>query len=609
MSIATSLVLVILLGVVAQWAAASLRAPSILLLLLSGFIVGPVTGLLDPDALLGELLFPMVSLSVAIILFEGALSLRIDEIKQVGNSVRMLLSVGLVCTWILSALFAYYLLGFEAGFAALIGAVLTVTGPTVILPLLRHIRLKGQIRSVLKWEGIVIDPIGAVLAILVFEVLVDATPADTISDTIWSVTKALASGGGLGALGAIGLTQALRRNWVPEYLHNPLSLTTLLTVFVMSNEMQHESGLIAVTVMGFMLTNQTRVPVRHIIEFKETLGTLLLAVLFVILAARVDVKVLFQINLPMIFFLLALVFIVRPLSVLVSTFNQDITWRERVFLCFMAPRGIVAAAVASILALDLTERGFPSEQADLLVAVVFVVVVGTVGVYGLTARPLARMLGLAGSEPEGVLIVGAHDWAQDLANALHTRGIDSVLLDTNTANITSAKLRGLPAVNGSVMEEETVAHLDLDGIGRLFALTTNDEINSLAALKLSRDFGRNRVYQISPYQDPKQSTVARELRGRALFDRALTYSRFAELFALGWRIRTTKLTKEFPFSRLLDQQKNLIYPLLYLTEDGTVVVKVATEKFEPRPGQYVISLSAPELPIADSVASKNSDSV
>ncbi|MEQ9363500.1 MAG: hypothetical protein RIF32_04615, partial [Leptospirales bacterium] len=152
---------------------------------------------------------------------------------------------------------------------------------------------------------------------------------------------------------------------------------------------------------------------------------------------------------------------------------------------------------------------------------------------------------------------------------------------------------------GSVLEEETVAHIDLDGIGRLFALTTNDEINSLAALKLSRDFGRNRVYQISPYQDPKHSTVARELRGRALFDRALTFSRFAELFALGWRIRTTRITKEFSYSMLLEQQKNLIYPLLFLSDDGSVVVKVATEKYEARAGQYVISLAAPELPGPD----------
>ncbi len=596
MTTATSLVLVILLGVVAQWVAAALRAPSILLLLLTGFLIGPVTGLMDPDALLGELLFPMVSLSVAIILFEGALSLRIQEIRQVGSSVRKLLSVGLVCTWILASIFAYYLLGFEPGFAALLGAVLTVTGPTVILPLLRHIRLKGQIRSVLKWEGIVIDPIGAVLAILVFEVLVDATPADTIPDTIWSVLKALASGGGLGVLGALGLTQALRRNWVPEYLHNPLSLTVLLTVFAFSNEMQHESGLIAVTVMGFMLTNQTSVPVRHIIEFKETLGTLLLAVLFVILAARIDVAILFQINLSMIFFLLALIFIVRPLSVLISTAAENISWRERVFLSFMAPRGIVAAAVASILALDLTERGFPAEQTDLLVAVVFVVVVGTVGVYGITARPLARMLGLAGAEPEGILILGAHDWAQDLAEALHTRGVDALLLDTNTANITSARMRGLPAVNGSILEEDTVAHLDLDGIGRLFALTTNDEINSLAAIKISRDFGRNRVYQISPYHQSEQSSVERDLRGRALFDRALTYSRFAELYAHGWRIRTTRLTKEFTYAKLLEQQKNMIYPLLFLADDGTVVVKVATEKYEGRVGQHVISLAAPDLP-------------
>ncbi len=594
MSTATTLTLVVLLGVLAQWAAARLRTPSILVLLMAGFLAGPISGFLNPDELLGDLLFPVVSLSVAIILFEGALSLGMGELQKVGSVVRNLLTVGVVITWGLSALCAYYVLQFDAPMSALLGAILTVTGPTVILPMLRHIRLNGQSGSILKWEGIVVDPIGAVLAILVFEAIV-AGPEGTVGHTALGILKTVLIGGGFGAAAALLLTLALRRDWVPETLHNPLSLMTLLTAFALSNEIQHESGLLAVTVMGFMLANQTRVPVRHIVEFKETLGTLLIATLFIVLAARIEIATLMRIDWRMFVFLGALLFVVRPTAVFLSTIAQDVSWKERLFLSWMAPRGIVAAAVSSILALDLVRKGYPKEDGQLFVATVFFVIVGTVAVYGITARPLAQLLGLAGGERRGILIVGAHDWAREIAAVVQEKGIPVQLIDTNTQNVSTARLQGLEATTGNVLNADDVAELDLTDTGRLFALTSNDEVNSLAALNLIPFFGRANIYQISPYQeaDQRSSSVPRDLRGRSLFNRDLTFRKFSELYVKGWRMRATRLTKEFGYEQLKEHYHGRIHPLLSIA-DGVVTVFSTERRIDPRTGQLLISLAAPE---------------
>ncbi|MEZ4591031.1 MAG: sodium:proton antiporter [Chloroflexota bacterium] len=385
---------VLILGVFAQWLAWRLRLPSILLLLVIGLVVGPVTGWLSPEAVLGELLFPLVSLAVAYILYEGGLSLRVQELREVGGVVFSLTSIGVAVTWVLGALAAHFLLQLTWPIAILLSAVLVVTGPTVIGPLLRQIRPKGKTNAILKWEGILIDPIGAVLAVLVFEAILSGQLEQAPLIIARGVLITAVVGVVVGLLAAGVMWLLLSRFWVPDQLHNGVSLLFVTLAFVASDLLHSESGLLAVTVMGFALANQKQVPIKQIEEFKKNIRDLLIGGLFIVLAARLSWADFAQIVWWRgALFVLFLVILVRPTAVFLSTLRADLSLKEKTFVSWMAPRGIVAAAVASIFALRLEEAGYAG--AESLVALTFLVILATVIIYGLTAAPLARWLGLA----------------------------------------------------------------------------------------------------------------------------------------------------------------------------------------------------------------------
>ncbi|MCB1138797.1 MAG: sodium:proton antiporter [Leptospiraceae bacterium] len=545
-SVIIGIAAVILLGTLAQWIAWRLKMPSILILLLTGFAAGPLAGYLDPDKLLGDVLFPFVSMSTALILYEGGLSLKKSELSHVGKPVRNLLTIGVFITWVLASLLAYWLLGWGWRLSALFGAILTVTGPTVIIPLLRFIRPTPQLSSILKWEGIVVDPIGALLAVLVFEALLASDKGDPIQVALVGILKTIVIGGGLGYIAARILVLFFRRYWIPDFLHNPSSLMMVFTVYAISNHVQPESGLLAVTVMGAALANQKSVPIRHIIEFKEILRVVLISSLFILLAARVTMEDLKLIDLSAVLFLAGLIFIVRPATVFLSTLGTSLNWKDRLFLSWMAPRGIVAAAVTSIFAIQL-EQSVP--EASEMVPVMFAVIVGTVALYGISAGFAGRLLGVAGDQdPQGVIIVGGHYWARVLGKLLQDNKIRVQMIDTNPYHVTACRMLDLPAIQGNILDEGVQEGLDLSTTGRMMALTSNDEVNSLAALRFTELFGRGEVYQISPYSDQgvtkDKNQVPRELRGRCLFDHSLTYSAFSRRFAEGADIKKLTVGKD-----------------------------------------------------------------
>ncbi|MCH7475818.1 MAG: cation:proton antiporter, partial [Gemmatimonadetes bacterium] len=335
---------VFVIGISAQWLAWRLRIPSILLLLLAGFIAGPVTGWLDPDALFGELLFPTVSLAVAIILFEGGLNLDIRRLRAIGPVVRNLLVIGSPITWLVSAALAYILLDFPIPLAALLGAILVVTGPTVVIPLLRQVHASRRMSDIVKWEGIVSDPIGAILAVLVLDFILAtgvhegiAGGGSAIAPAVIGVTTAIV----LGLAGAGLIVLALHRYWVPDFLRSHVTLVAVLVVFAASNRVLAESGLLAVTVMGSALASQRVVRVRRIVQFKENLRVLLISALFVVVAARLPLHDPVYTDPRSLGFLVALILVQRPLAVAIATWRLDLTVQERVFLAFLAPRGIV----------------------------------------------------------------------------------------------------------------------------------------------------------------------------------------------------------------------------------------------------------------------------
>ena len=334
------LTLILVLGIAARWIAWRLHLPSILLLLLSGIMVGPVTGFLNPDEIFGDLLTPLISISVAVILFEGGLSLSIADLREIGSVVRNLVTLGVVVTWAISTGAAYWILGFDITLALLIGAILVVTGPTVVIPLLRHVRPKGQIGSVIKWEGILNDPVGALLAVLIYEAILAGGFHHGPRAVAQEFFESLAAGCFVGFVGAVLIIVLLRYYWIPDFLQNAFSLTMVVSVFAVSNIWKPESGMLATTVMGVVLANQRICAVKHIVEFKENLRVLIISSIFIILAARLELSDLADVGFAGLLFLAVLMLVARPAAVYVSTVGTKLSFEECSFLAWMAPRGI-----------------------------------------------------------------------------------------------------------------------------------------------------------------------------------------------------------------------------------------------------------------------------
>jgi len=583
---------IIVLGIGAQWLAWRVSLPAILLLLIFGFIAGPATGFINPNEIFGDLLLPLVSVSVAIILFEGGLSLKFSEVRELTGAIRNLVTVGVLVSWILTSIISYFIFGLGLQISVLLGAVLVVTGPTVIIPLLRHVRPSGRVGSIIKWEGIIIDPIGAVLAVLVFEVIISGGFEKATTLVVVSIFKTLFIGAILGLAGAKLVVVILKRHWVPDFLQNPVSLMIVVFVFVCSNVFQIESGLLSVTIMGIALANQKWVSIKQIVEFKENLRVLFISSLFIILAARLTIHELnYVLTLKGLLFLLLMLLVVRPLSIFISTYFSDLNIKEKLFLSWMAPRGIVAAAVASVFALRLEQAGYP--QAERIVDITFLIIAGTVAIYGLSAFQVAKRLGLAKPNPQGILMVGAHSWARSIAKILHNNGFQVTLVDSNWANVSAARQGGLKSYYENILIEDISEDVELDDIGRLIAVTRNDEVNSLAALHFIEDFGRSQVYQlpkISKFSAKSEESIPQHLRGRLLFGPEATFSYLDEKFSSGASLKKTPITSEFNYDSFKELYGDKALPMFIIKENGELVVLASDNTPKPLPGQFLISL-------------------
>jgi NhaP-type Na+/H+ or K+/H+ antiporter len=610
------LVLVPCLGIAAQWLAWRLQIPSILLLLGFGLILGIW---ISPDRIFAEvtggdegagprLLFPIVSLSVAVILFEGGLTLRLSQLGDRVNIVVRLLTVSALVTWVMTTVASHYLLGFSWQLAALLGAILIVTGPTVVGPLLRQIRPNRRVSSILEWEGILIDPIGAVAAVLVFDVVSRAEPVSWVG-VLGIVVQTLAIGAVFGGIAAVLLVVALRRYWIPDFLHGVFFLAVALGAFWLSNLLSEESGLVTVTVLGVCLANQRLVSVEHVLEFKEHLRVLLISCLFIVLGSRLQLASLAEIGWWGIPFLLVLVLVIRPLSIFLGTAGTRLPWREKLFIGMVAPRGIVAASVASVFGLKLAslgggnpEAGIAFGEANLLVPVTFLVILGTVMIYGLGAAPLARRLQLADANPQGVLFAGASRWVRDVALALRKHDIRVLLIDTNHSNVTAARLVGLDAKCANILSEHVQEAEDLAGIGRLFAVTPNDEVNTLAAMEYLHVFSRAQVYQLPTRgrSHVRWQSISETRRGRLLFRADLDHQTLENLFQRGAVVKSTTLTASFTMREFLARHGDQAIVLLAVDPDRKLKVRTAQTPFEPVPGDRVIAI----VPAPDQAADR-----
>jgi len=395
-------------GILSQWLSWRIQLPSIIFLLTFGIIAGPLTEVLDPNALLGDYLFPFVSMGVAIILFEGGLTLRFDHMKGLTKPLYGLLTVGLLVTWGIVATSTHFLIDLSWELSILFGALMTVTGPTVIKPLLKTVRPNEEIANLLHWEGVILDVIGAILIVLIFEFIVSGQGEQHIGLLLASV---IATGISAGLVGAYSLAYLLRHYLLPHYLHQVFTLTLVLVIFSLSNIIAHESGLLAVTLMGMILANIKGIDTEEILIFKENLSLLFISALFIILSARLDLSDLFGMGFPALLLLAIILFVARPISVFFSTLFSPLKRNERILLGWIAPRGIIAAAVSALFAMRLESLGY--EEAALLVPLTFMVIIGSILLYGTTAKPFAKWLNVREPDPRGMLIVGANEVSRE----------------------------------------------------------------------------------------------------------------------------------------------------------------------------------------------------
>ena len=506
--------IILSLGVGGQWLASRLRIPGVLLLLTAGILVGPVFNIIHPEEDFGsEVLFPVVGLAVGLLLYEGGLGLKIDRLTEGRSVILRLVTLGALVTWLIGWGATALLFDVSTSAAALIGAILVVSGPTVVIPLLHLARPREPTGSILRWEGIVIDPVGATLAIVVL----DATLEDSdVGAAAFQIGLTLGAGAVAGAVVAGLALFALHKHWVPDHLLNPAMLAAAVVSYAAANAIAPEAGLMATTMLGLILANQHLVPSSGLTAFSEDVGYLILGTLFILLGALVNLDDLIEVLPRALVLIGVLVFVARPIAVWVSTLGSGMRLNDRQFLAWMAPRGIVAASVATVFSNTLIEEG--AEPVPELVPIVFATVIVTVALYGLTSTWVARKTRVAKIEPNGVALVSNNRFIVDLADQLAAAEVPVLVVSTSTTVQREAFGRGLLAYDRPLDSHDLDLTLDGVGIKKAVIITDDENFAALAAHHLAEHLGRAHLFQVKPDTDSDEF----ELRGRNAFG-ALTY--------------------------------------------------------------------------------------
>ncbi|HEC13637.1 MAG TPA: sodium:proton antiporter [Acidiferrobacteraceae bacterium] len=597
------LVLIAALGITAQWLAWRLNLPAIVLLLIAGLVAGPGLGWIEPSTDLGDLLPAVIQLGVAIILFDGGLNLKLHELKQAASGVRRLVFLGAPLAWVLGSSLAHYVGELSWPVSLLFGAITVVTGPTVIMPLLRQARLKQRPASFLKWEGIINDPIGALLAVIIYEYLVYAGQGPSLGLQLSELGLALVAATALGAGASFLLAHLFRQGHVPEFLKPPLILSTVIIVYVIANLFQDEAGLLATTVMGVVLGNSKLPSIDELRRFKESITILLVSGVFILLTADMDVTTIQQLDWHNGLLIAGIIFAARPITVFVSTLGTDMSWQERSLVAWIAPRGIVAAAVAGVFAPALVGLGYTDAQ--LLLPLVFSLIIATVFLHGFSIGIVARRLDLAASSRKGVLIVGASPWSTQLAKLLKDLGVGVLMVDSAWHRLRPARLDGIPVYFGEMLSESAEERLETNNMGYLLATTENDAYNALVCTRLAPELGRSRIFQLPmaamAEEDPK--SLARTLRGNIAFSEEADYQGLLRRHYQGWVLQKTSLTEAYNFD---DYSKNspdgAIAIFLMRGEGKELLFHSAKNNWEPTAGDTLVAFVPPSEPESRSVS-------
>lgn len=578
LEITLQIVIVVIAGVSAQVLAEYLKLPGIVLLLPFGILLGPeVSGLLHPS-MLGVGLEVIVALAVAVILFEGGLNLDLRELGKVSGSLRNLVTIGTLITLLGGGIAAHWLSEFPWPIAFLYAALVVVTGPTVIGPLLKHVQVERQVGALLEGEGVLIDPVGAILAVLVLDVILngDTAPVEIISGLIIR----LAIGSGIGAAAGWIMGFLLKRlTALSEDLKNLLALAGVWGLFGLAQSIRSEAGLMATVIAGIVLRASSVPEERLLRRFKGNLTTLAVSVLFILLAADLSIASMFVLGWGSLLTVLVLMFIVRPINIWVCTWNSQLNWRQKFFLCWISPRGIVSASVASLFAIFLTERGI--NGGDAIKALVFLTITITIAVQGPTAGWLANLLHITSSKATGVVIVGSNPFSRLVARLFQERGESVTIIDTDEEACREAEAENLRVFLSSGLDTGVLEEAGVSSVGTFLAMTKNGEVNLVVAQRAVEEFQPPRVMAVFP-RDPQASTPVNKAKIQQAFVPELPIKAWNEYLNNGnVKLGTTQL-KEQGLALQRAQLKALIrteelVPLVLEREERLQVASSAEE--------------------------------
>ncbi len=612
---------IIILGILAQWVAWRFKIPAILPLILIGLLVGPIATQFTDDGskfiepiwngsrglFPGESLYYFVSLAIGIILFEGGLTLKRGEILNVSNVIVKLISIAVLITFIGAGIAVHFIFELSWKISLLFSALVIVTGPTVITPILRNIPLKRDISAILKWEGILIDPIGALFAVLVFEFINAKAGAEYTSIALMDFGKVILFGFSFGFTFANALIYLIKKKIIPHFLLNVVTLACVLGVFVLADTFAHESGLLAVVVMGIIMGNTNLPNFKDLLYFKESLSVLLISILFILLAANINFDDLMLVyNLKSLYLFLIIVFLIRPAGVLLSSINSNLKFNEKLFISWVGPRGIVAAGIASLFGIKLANKGVPN--AEYITPLVFMIVLGTVLLNATTARPFAKLVGVFLRNSSGILIVGSSSFSRIVAKYLKDNDRHVVMVDNNQSNIDEAKKIGLTAFVADIFSDDLQDNLELSDIGYLMALTGNTTINKKAIENFAKEFGENGTFRvISPEEmnDPENNPKD------GLFSHTDDYIKLVNLARRYPEIHEIKINSQEHYKGLIEITKADpdVIPIFIKTKENSLEIIPSDSKDLEVEEEYKLVYMGKEIDSSNSKKITQEDSI
>lgn len=598
-SLLSQMMLIGILGIGSQWVAWKFRLPAIVVMSVAGLIVGPFLGLMNPEASFGELYSPIISVAVAIILFEGSLQLNFKELRGLGKPLFRIATLGAFIAWILGSLTAHYVAGLPWVVAFVIGGLFIVTGPTVIMPLLRQSKLKPRAAKVLKWEGIVVDPIGVLLAVFAFEVITFLINDDKSVLSLVIFFALVFLGGFIGWLCGRLVGWAFETGYIPEFLKSPAVFIIVIFCFTLSDEMVHGAGLLAVTVMGMTLANMGIRSLDDFSHFKENVSILLISAIFIMIASSLQLETLIEIfSLKIIGYVALMMFLVRPLSIFISTIGSGLTLQEKTLVGWIAPRGIVALTVSGYFAGILNDAGY--DEAALLTTLTFGLVFFTVVVHGFTISPLAKKLNLSLEGNQGVLIVGSNSFTVELAKSFIKAEIPVIVVDSSWHNLKLARTAGIPNFHGEILSEQTEYGLDTIPYDFIIAAKNDHAYNSLVCTTFMPEYGRTNVFKVDPRPDENYEDIVARVAGRSLSTREVSLDLLIDKVTGHYTFRTTLITEQFNYKQYVAEKDEEAIFLYYVKPSGKVHFYASDMRVTPSVGDKIISLT-PTIRPSDSI--------